>query len=77
MFNQVLDRPGAYGITAGLRNLTEFCLPYNKSPDPQLFDPACGVARNEYFWVDDLHVSSTVHELLAEQIVDVALREEM
>lgn len=45
----------------------------NSSPDPNLFNSTCGVPRNEYFWADGLHPTSTVHDLIASQIVDVAL----
>ena len=41
-----------------------------RSSDPKLFRPECGVSRDKYFWADGLHPTSTVHTLVAQQVVE-------
>ena len=75
MFEMVLDKPSSYGLTAGIKNTTNACAPYANSKDEHLFDPACGVPRNEYFWADDVHPTSTVHRVIAEEVVKLLAQE--
>jgi len=32
------------------------------------FDPTCGVPVNEYFWLNTLHPTYPMHDVLAQQI---------
>ncbi|KAI9665569.1 MAG: hypothetical protein M1831_001712 [Alyxoria varia] len=69
LFNGVLDDTGEWGAMRRLRNLTDECGKYHYTTDPNYFDPTCGVPLSDHFWADTLHVTSTVHDLLAERIV--------
>lgn len=33
------------------------------------FDPSCGIPVNEYLWLNDLHPTYPIHNLIASQIV--------
>ena len=43
----------------------------NDSGTPTLtyLDPSCGVAVNDYLWLNDLHPTYPMHNLIAAQIV--------
>ena len=69
LFNQVLDDPSSFQITSVLRNTTDACEAYQSSTNETLYDPSCGVPRNEYFWADYLHPTSTVDDLIASQML--------
>ncbi|KAK8069806.1 family 16 carbohydrate esterase [Apiospora phragmitis] len=70
LFTQVLDRPAAYEATAGYANTTAFCEAYqNGTPNLDTLDPACGVPVNEYFWLNSLHPTYPIHDVVAEQVV--------
>ncbi|KAK8023145.1 carbohydrate esterase family 16 protein [Apiospora marii] len=69
LFTEVLDRPAAYEATAGYANTTGFCAAYqNGTPNQDTLDPACGVPVNEYFWLNNLHPTYPVHDVVAEQV---------
>ncbi|KAL0261895.1 hypothetical protein SLS55_003328 [Diplodia seriata] len=56
LFNQILDDPSSYTQTAGLKNTTAYCTDYENGTDEQNTTvAACGVAVNEYFWLNTLH----------------------
>ncbi|KAI0593252.1 hypothetical protein F4775DRAFT_523188 [Biscogniauxia sp. FL1348] len=70
-FGAVMDDPGAYEATAGLKNTTDYCAAYeNGTSDQDTLDPSCGVAVNEYFWLNNLHPTSPIHEVVALEIAD-------
>ncbi|KAI1490314.1 hypothetical protein F5X96DRAFT_679194 [Biscogniauxia mediterranea] len=70
-FGAVMDDPGAYEATAGLKNTTDYCAAYeNGTSDQDTLDPSCGVAVNEYFWLNNLHPTSPIHEVVALEISD-------
>ncbi|KAL8816386.1 MAG: hypothetical protein Q9191_008341, partial [Dirinaria sp. TL-2023a] len=69
LFNRVLDNPDSYRISSIISYTDRFCAPYAQSPDPKLFRRQCIVSRDRYFWADGLHPTSTVHELIAQQVV--------
>ncbi|KAK7942738.1 uncharacterized protein PG986_011851 [Apiospora aurea] len=69
LFTEVLDRPGAYKATAGYVNTTAFCEAYqNGTPNLDTLDPACGIPVNEYFWLNSLHPTYPMHDVVAEQV---------
>lgn len=69
LFSQVLQNPAAYPQTAGLKNTTSYCAAYeNGTPAVDTFDPSCGVPVNQYFWLNSLHPTYPIHDVIAQQI---------
>ncbi|KAI1435427.1 hypothetical protein GGR50DRAFT_694123 [Xylaria sp. CBS 124048] len=72
VFNQILDDPTSFPQTAGLKNTTDYCAAYqNGTPSPDTLDPSCGVPVNEYFWLNNLHPTPAVHEVVAQGVADL------
>ncbi|KAI0178741.1 carbohydrate esterase family 16 protein [Hypoxylon sp. FL1284] len=70
-FTQALDDPSTFEATAGLKNTTIFCDAYqNGTPKPNTFTPSCGVPVNEYFWLNDLHPTYPIHDVVAKQVTE-------
>ncbi|KAI1504803.1 hypothetical protein F5X99DRAFT_349600 [Biscogniauxia marginata] len=70
-FGAVMDDPSTYEATAGLKNTTDYCDAYeNGTTDQDTLDPSCGVAVNEYFWLNNLHPTYPIHEVVALEIAD-------
>ncbi|KAK7991711.1 hypothetical protein PG988_000505 [Apiospora saccharicola] len=75
LFTEVLDRPTAYAATAGYVNTTGFCAAYqNGTPKQDTLDPACGVPVNEYFWLNSLHPTYPMHDVVAEQVAAALIK---
>ncbi|KAK8115978.1 hypothetical protein PG984_012480 [Apiospora sp. TS-2023a] len=75
LFTEVLDRPAAYAATAGYVNTTGFCAAYqNGTPKQDTLDPACGVPVNEYFWLNNLHPTYPMHDVVAEQVATALVK---
>ncbi|KAF3761392.1 family 16 carbohydrate esterase [Cryphonectria parasitica EP155] len=71
-FATVMDNPGAFPQTSGYKNTEDFCDAYqNGTPDPDYFDPACGIRANEYLWSNSLHPTDPVHELVAARVAEL------
>ncbi|KAI0839695.1 carbohydrate esterase family 16 protein [Hypoxylon sp. FL0890] len=71
IFGEVLDNPSAYEQTAGLKNTTSFCTAYqNGTPDENTLTPSCGIAVNEYFWLNNLHPTYPIHDVVAKGVAD-------
>ncbi|KAI1827067.1 hypothetical protein F4861DRAFT_536544 [Xylaria intraflava] len=71
-FGQVLDDPTSFPQTAGLKNTTDYCDAYqNGTPSTDTLDPSCGIPVNEYFWLNNLHPTSAIHEVVANGIADL------
>ncbi|KAI9657664.1 MAG: hypothetical protein M1821_002840 [Bathelium mastoideum] len=69
LFNQVLDDPTAFPETRGYKNVTDWCQQYSSgTPERDTLYPECGVAVNEYLWLNDLHPTYPIHDALAQQI---------
>ncbi|KAL8828351.1 MAG: hypothetical protein Q9170_006644 [Blastenia crenularia] len=62
LFEEVLDDPSAFPQTESIRNIDGFCPAYHASSKVDDYDPRCGLAVNEYFWLDALHPTAAVHE---------------
>lgn len=70
-FTQVLDNPKSYPQTAGYKNTTAYCVAYeNGTPSQDTFVASCGVPVIEYFWLNSLHPTSPMQEVLAQAVAD-------
>ncbi|KAI5922461.1 hypothetical protein F4810DRAFT_264852 [Camillea tinctor] len=70
-FGAVMDDPSAYEATSGLKNTTDYCTAYeNGTSEQDTLNPSCGVPVNEYFWLNNLHPTSPIHEVVALEIAD-------
>ncbi|KAL2073938.1 hypothetical protein VTL71DRAFT_11264 [Oculimacula yallundae] len=68
-FTEVLDKPQEYKQTALYRNTTSYCAEYqNGTPAVDTYVPACGIPVNRYFWLNSLHPTYPMHDVLAEQV---------
>ncbi|MCJ1360586.1 MAG: hypothetical protein MMC33_010594 [Icmadophila ericetorum] len=69
VFNQVLTNPASYPQTAGYKNTTDYCVAYeNGTPAMNTFNTTCGVPVNEYFWLNTLHPTYPMQNVIAQQI---------
>ncbi|RDL41893.1 Uncharacterized protein BP5553_01872 [Venustampulla echinocandica] len=69
LFTQVLDNPASFPQTALYKNTTAFCDDYqNGTPAQDTFTPSCGVPVNQYFWLNSLHPTYPMQEVLAEGV---------
>ncbi|KAF2397470.1 hypothetical protein EJ06DRAFT_481860 [Trichodelitschia bisporula] len=69
IFDKAMDNPAAYKQTAGLKDTGSFCEAYGKGtpkPDTKLAD--CKYKVNEYFWYNNLHPSTAVHDAVAAEV---------
>lgn len=68
----ILNNPSTFTQTAGIRNTTEACAAYyNEVNEVTAYDPTCGLPMREYFWLNNLHPTYTVHDAWAEQVANV------
>ncbi|KAI1118323.1 carbohydrate esterase family 16 protein [Nemania sp. NC0429] len=71
-FGDVMNNPKSHPESAGLKNTTAFCAAYqNGTPSPTTLDPSCGVPANQYFWLNNLHPTSAIHEVVARGIASL------
>ncbi|KAI4288642.1 MAG: hypothetical protein L6R35_002095 [Caloplaca aegaea] len=71
LFTRLLNNgPGSFQETSGYVNVTDYCTAYQHgTPTLTYLDPSCGVSVNAYLWLNDLHPTYPVHNLIASQIV--------
>lgn len=63
----MLDEPGKYGIV----NTTNFCAGYNQPDiDTNYKAYGCPTPLDTYFWFNSGHMTSHVHQILAEELED-------
>ncbi|KAI5806202.1 hypothetical protein EDC01DRAFT_138086 [Geopyxis carbonaria] len=68
VFGEILSHPASYGVA----NTTEYCEVYsNGTPEWDTYDPTCGVPVDEYFWLNSLHPTHTVHKEVARRIAKI------
>ena len=68
-FSQVLQYPAIYEQTALYKNTTAYCDAYaNGTPEEDTFDASCGVPVNQYFWLNSLHPTYPMQDVMAQQI---------
>ncbi|KAL2830738.1 hypothetical protein BJY01DRAFT_111427 [Aspergillus pseudoustus] len=61
----VLDNPARYGIV----NTSDFCLGYDQPDIADNYEAyGCPTPLSEYFWYNSGHITSRVHEVLAETL---------
>ncbi|KAL4788959.1 hypothetical protein BDV19DRAFT_395492 [Aspergillus venezuelensis] len=66
MFNEVIDDPAKYDQTAVYKDTTSQCGAYNDgTPEIDTKYDECDYAANEYLWLNSLHPTSPIHELVA------------
>ncbi|KAI0514959.1 hypothetical protein F5B22DRAFT_609171 [Xylaria bambusicola] len=71
-FGEAMDDPLSYAETSGLKNTTDYCVAYqNGTPAQDTLDDSCGVPVNEYFWLNNLHPTSAIHEVVAKGVADL------
>jgi phospholipase/lecithinase/hemolysin len=69
LFNSVLDNPKTSPQTAGYINTTDYCLAYeNGTAELTSFDTSCVAPLDAYFWLNSLHPTFPMHDLLASEI---------
>ncbi|KAL9085800.1 MAG: hypothetical protein Q9165_007432 [Trypethelium subeluteriae] len=69
LFSKILDNPTAIAETVGYKNVTDWCKHYeNGTPKWDTFHPRCGVAVNEYLWLNNLHPTYPIHNATAHSI---------
>ena len=72
LFNTVLDNPRTYPQTSGFINTTDYCPAYeNGTAALTEFDPSCSAPLDAYFWLNSLHPTFPMHDLLASKIADM------
>ncbi|ESZ99189.1 hypothetical protein SBOR_0396 [Sclerotinia borealis F-4128] len=72
LFTNVLDNPKSFPQTAVYQNTTAYCIAYeNGTPTPNYTDPSCYIPVNEYFWLDSLHPTYPMHDILAQGVAKV------
>ncbi|CZR68815.1 uncharacterized protein PAC_18715 [Phialocephala subalpina] len=70
LFNQALDNPTSFAQTSGILNTTTPCGNYaSGTPTTDYYDPVCDIPVNQYFWLNGLHPTYPIHDVLAEQLV--------
>ncbi|KAI4255285.1 MAG: hypothetical protein L6R42_006813, partial [Xanthoria sp. 1 TBL-2021] len=76
LFSRLLDNgPLAFRETSGYANLTDYCAAYQHGTSTLTsLDPSCGVPVNAYLWLNDLHPTYPVHNLIASEIVQQITR---
>jgi phospholipase/lecithinase/hemolysin len=68
-FTEVLDKPSSFPQTAQYKNTTAYCVAYeNGTPTETYYDPSCGVPVNEYFWLNSLHPTYPMQDVLAQEV---------
>ncbi|KAI0869595.1 hypothetical protein GGS24DRAFT_478302 [Hypoxylon argillaceum] len=71
-FGDVIDNPSSHPETAGLKNTTDYCTAYqNGTPAQNTLTPSCGIPVNQYFWLNNLHPTSAIHEVVAKEVADL------
>lgn len=70
LFNQVMDDPTQFEETSVYKNTLGYCSAYqNGTPEWDDKYDECEYAANEYFWINNLHPSQSLHHILAKEIV--------
>jgi phospholipase/lecithinase/hemolysin len=69
LFEEALDNPQHFPQTALYRNTTDFCFDYeNGTVAMDTFNASCGYPVNQYFWLNSLHPTYPMHDLLASKV---------
>ncbi|MCJ1250433.1 hypothetical protein MMC30_007661 [Trapelia coarctata] len=69
IFSAVLKYPAIFNQTAGYKNTTSYCVAYQDgTPAEDTFYPNCSIPVNQYFWLNSLHPTYPMHDVMAKQI---------
>jgi len=69
VFSQVLDNPKSYEQTSIILNTTNYCAAYaGGTPAMDTFIKGCGVGVHKYFWLNQLHPTYHIHDVVAQGI---------
>ncbi|KXT02390.1 hypothetical protein AC578_172 [Pseudocercospora eumusae] len=72
LFGQVLDDPCSHNTTCPYKNTTHYCEAYeNGTPEWYTYNVTCGLSVDKYFWLNSLHPTFRMHDLLAQKIGDL------
>lgn len=44
---------------------------YSGTPEPDTFYPQCGVPVNQYLWLNSLHPTGPIHEVVAAGVAEL------
>ena len=70
IFSAVLEYPATFNQTAMYKNTIDFCVAYQDgTPAEDTFYPNCSIPVNQYFWLNNLHPTYPMHDVMAKQIV--------
>ncbi|KAK5560762.1 hypothetical protein LTR46_001070 [Exophiala xenobiotica] len=71
LFEEVLDNPQQFPQTAPYRNTTDYCLDYeNGTAAMDTLNASCVYPVNEYFWLNSLHPTYPMHDLLSSKVAE-------
>lgn len=51
-----------------MRNSDEMLIARSGTPALDTLDPSCGIPVNQYFWLNSLHPTSPMHDVLAQKV---------
>jgi len=69
IFTEVLDKPCSYESTCAYKNTTDYCLTYAQGTrESNTYYEECGIPVDEYFWLDHLHPTYRIHDVIASAI---------
>ncbi|KAF2091906.1 carbohydrate esterase family 16 protein [Saccharata proteae CBS 121410] len=72
LFNEVLENPSTYPATSIYKNTTGYCVGYeNGTPAIDTFYTECDIPVNEYFWLNSLHPTYPMQDVLASQVAEL------
>ena len=72
LFSNVLMNPKSYPQTSGYKNVTDYCFAYeNGTATTTQLNASCVYPVNEYFWLNSLHPTYPMHNLLAYEIAEM------
>ena len=74
VFSNILGDPARYPQSSIIKNVTLDCPAYTEIlPMIDYFNASCGVPLREYFWLNALHPTYTVHDALAAEVAKVLI----
>jgi len=69
LFSEVLNNVASFPQTAAYKNTTDYCVAYeNGTPAMDTFNATCGYPVNEYFWLNSLHPTYPMQDVLGQEV---------
>lgn len=70
IFNDMIDNPCTFEQSCGFKEVNRFCDYYAFGADEEHSnDPHCDFSINEYLWMNDIHPTTQVFSVMAQEIV--------